>query len=182
MKKMVLITVFILISALLFAEAENGDSKFSLDVGAELSVGYFTTVGESDFAAATQLILIMLSLRGGFLVDFTYAINEQIKVGGEAGVMYMTISSDVGTTSWTLLDIPLRVIGRFQLGPLFVQPHVGAWLGVSGIDDFLGFNFDVGTKLGLGGKFKFYLTGSYIIGTVSYPRFGLGVAYNLLNF
>ena len=118
----------------------------------------------------------------GPLVDFTYRLSDMIRVGAELGVHFMTMSFN--DQAHIFVDLPIRGIVRFQSGPVFLQPHVGAYIGLSGLE---GSWLDLGTKLGFGGsRLKFFLEQEYLVSlsadAKSYLRFGLGVLYNIFNF
>lgn len=173
MKQPVLVLVLLTAIGLVMAAAQEQEEKMGLDVGGELTMGFYDTDDELLGFFAT-----LFSMRAGVFGDFTLALGKNLAVGAEAGVMTMQV--EVNGESTTFVDIPLRAIGRYSTGPLFVQPHVGPYLAFGG--DGMDFYLDVGAKLGFGKKTKLFAEVAYLLGPINYFRVGGGLAFNVLNF
>ncbi len=173
MKKLVLVLALLTAVGLAMAAAQEKEEKMGLDVGGELTMGFYDTDNELVGFLAT-----LFSMRAGVFGDFTFDLGKNLAVGGEAGVMTMQV--EVNGASTTFVDLPLRAIGRYSAGPFFVQPHIGPYLAFGG--DGMDFYLDFGAKLGFGKKAKFFIEAAYLLGPINYFRVGGGLAFNVLKF
>lgn len=136
---------------------------------------------DNPFTILEVILLRLFSLRGGPYLDISAPIGNNA-VAGLEGALTAMYDGEEGGPSWILLDIPLRVYGRFNLGPLALQPFNGVYVGssistVGGISVWT--QFEIGSRVYLGPLFIEY---SQLIGNPDatdayaqgYPRFGLG--------
>lgn len=195
MKRMLIVFALVAAPAALFGQETGKETgPFALEVGGSLTLGIISGEegepwsGEEGDRESEEngdlegLQAALFGLRVGPLVDLTYRLSDMIRIGAETGALFMAMS--LKDQPHAFVDLPIRGIVRFQSGPIFLQPHVGAYIGLTGLE---GLWLDLGTKLGFGGKMlKFFLEGEYLLSfspdTISYPRFGLGVLYDFLNF
>jgi hypothetical protein len=170
MRKAVAIALVLLVCGA-FAASAAPQQKFIIGAGTGLYYDYGainTGLGFIDF---------LLALRGEVYASFTYKFADIIGVGAELGVGYITDGE-----SWGLFDIPLRAIGTIDLKLITLQPFVGlmltAWSGYP-----FAANFEAGGRVVLFGSFTgLYLEASYVMGPISFPRFGLGYQLKLIGF
>ena len=162
--------------------AEDGEAegdKISLDVGAGL---YYNAMPLPENALA-GFFAALFNLRGGAFVSGRYYLSEDMSVGAELEVHYIssTLTVDDEEFNYSLFDIPILGVFRHELGGIAAQPFLGLLMtGPSssstsgGGETTLNMNLYVGANIFLGGLFG---EAGYVIGlgnAQSFARFGLG--------
>ena len=170
MKSKILIAIMLvifIIPVLNVSAEDSGKGPIGLDVGAIFSTGYLNDPLYPDLSALSIIYL----MRGGITATGRYRINDQLSAGLETGLLFLTF--EIGGTTTYFFDIPIQAVFRWGKDGTFLEPHVGYYLTLSGMQ--LG-GFDVGVK---GSLNNFYVDFSFIIGNgYNYPRFGLGYQIN----
>ena len=165
-------------------------APFFVGGGAILNLGFYTfDTGDTDLDTSLAVLAGFGSLNGGAVIDGGWRFSRALSAGVELGYL-ASLFNDGG-------NIVARGFGRAELGPLYLQPHVGAYILAPDIVDYFvvlgdpnadtsdvsaavtNTYLDVGTKLGIiVGRAPFeittYVEASYMIGAQSHLRVGLG--------
>jgi hypothetical protein len=173
----IVILVLILVSGVAFSQEKK--PGFVLNGGAGL---YYDATplppGAFGFLAA------LFNLRGEVYISGTYKFTNTFGVGAEAGFGYISATIN-DTDTFSLIDIPLRVVGSVDLGWITFQPYGGALFlltsstsgGTSPTDTYI----EAGARIILGSMKGLYLEGGYCFGPVPFYRLGLGLQLTFLG-
>jgi hypothetical protein len=114
------------------AEADAGFSpSLVLETGVEAVAWGLTNTDMRQFATLgggagwlANLVLILLTLRVGPVVDLMYEPAPFFRVGIGTGVL--TVTWGEGRDETIPYLVPVNLVTRFSLGPVFLQPFAGA--------------------------------------------------------
>jgi len=176
MKKITLVLLVAIFTGTIFAQ----ESRFSIDVGAALTVETGDNVSSTDGESLDMLAGMFNIFKAGAFIDGLYKINDFVAVGGELG--FYTMPSEDGEAT-ALFDIPLLAILQGNLFDIIkVKGHFGYTLSnhlVLDSADGLEYvnKFDLGARFFLGGL---YLDYSVLMWGDSKSSVKWGLGYTLL--